>query len=334
MVGEPSARSPVYAFVGEDKYLKEKALKDLGSSLLGDPSKELDYKVFHGADADPKEVLDYINTVPFLADKRLAVIKDADKVTAELQESLVKYIRKPSKSTCLVLEIADEGTLEDYGEVIRQVSVRRFGKVAGHELVSWIKDFLSAIGKEIDPDAVMLLKELQGQGLLSLAREMEKLASFTGDRKKISIGDVEEIVGRSLTLSAFDITNAIGEKKVNDALRVCFDLIQSGKKEYEIVGLLCWHLKRVLKAKSMQAKRMSDYQIAGALRIGRQYQGEFFRQVSGLTMGQIRSKIEALLEADLDIKRTRVDPNLVLEFAIIRLCLGTSTALGAAQYQS
>jgi DNA polymerase III subunit delta len=321
MVGASYARSPVIIFVGEDKYLKEKALKELSSSLLGDPPAGLDHKVFHGADAEIKEVLDYVNTVPFLADKRLAVIKDAENMPAELTAAILEYIKKPSKSTCLVLEVAGNAALKEYDEVIRQVSVRRFGKPADGDLLSWIRDFITARGKEIEANAAVILKELQGQDLLSLTQEMEKLVAYAGQRKKITVADVEEMVGRSLALSAFDITRAIDEKKVNDALRICSDLIKSGRKEHEIIGLLCWHLRRALKAKVMQARGNTDYQVALALRIGQRYQGEFFRQISGLKMSQVRSRIGMLLEADLDIKRSKIDPGLALEFAVIRLCL-------------
>jgi len=57
------------------------------------------------------------------------------------------------------------------------------------------------------------------------------------------------------------------------------------------------------------------------LKIGRRYADEFFKQANSMTLPQAMSRLAILLEADLDIKRTKFDPNLVLEFAIIRLCL-------------
>jgi DNA polymerase III delta subunit len=58
------------------------------------------------------------------------------------------------------------------------------------------------------------------------------------------------------------------------------------------------------------------------LGINRRYAPEFFREAKRTDMGRIRSSLKALLEADLDIKRTRFDPETVLEFAVMRLCLG------------
>jgi DNA polymerase-3 subunit delta len=193
--------------------------------------------------------------------------------------------------------------------------------MTGRELVSWVEGFLSKLGKSIEPGAAAALTELQGNNLLSMTQELEKLASFSGKRKSITAEDVEELTGRSLAASAFDITRAIDGNKIDDAMKICSDLIRTGRKEHEIVGLLCWHLRRVLKAKMMQARGLGTGQIALAMNVGRRYQDEFFRQVSGLKTARIRSRIMALLDADLDIKRTRLNPRIVLEIAVIRLCL-------------
>lgn len=322
-------KSPVFLFIGDDKYLKEKAIKDLSASVLGGSSKDFDYKIFYGGETDAREALEHINTIPFLAAKRFVVIKDFEKISPEFKGRLINYIKKPSKSTCLVLEAADDSVLEEYGDMTKYLNVQVFKNPAAGEVLSWIKEFVRGRGKKMGADAALLLKELQGHNLLALTQELEKLIAFAGDREEISLSDVEEMVGRSLIISAFDITRAIGEKNIEEAIRISSDLGMAGKKEFEIIGILCWHLKRLLRAKALKARPESI-----SLIVDKRYHNEFFRQASGLEVSQIRSKIRILLEADLDIKRTGLSPHLILELAIIRLCLGTSTAPGAAQYQS
>ena len=55
-------RQSAFLFIGEDGYLKDKAMEDLAASILDGSSKQLDYKVFYGSQADTKDVLDYITT--------------------------------------------------------------------------------------------------------------------------------------------------------------------------------------------------------------------------------------------------------------------------------
>jgi len=315
---EPS----VFLFIGDENYLKEKALKDLSSSLLDSSSKELDYKIFYGGETDAKEILDYATTVPFLAAKKLIVIKEFEKLAQDSQARLIAYIKRPSKFTCLVLDTTNASVLDDFHSIRRYVNVLRFDELTDSQASTWIKRFLASRDKEIEKDALEILKELQGVNLLSMAQELEKLIAFVGERKVIKTSDVEDLVGKSLVRSVFDLAWAIGEKKTDEALRLASDLILTGKKTHEIVGLLYWHLKRLLRARILQSKGESDYSISNILRINRRNFNEFFKQVRSYDIAQIKSRIHILLEADLDIKTTKLDPTLLLEYAIIRLCLG------------
>ena len=318
-----NSKPPVFLFIGSDNYLKDKALEELSSSLLDSSSKKLDYKVFYGSDADIREVLDYANTIPFSATKKVVVVKDVEKLPREDRVRLITYIKKPVDSTCLVLQSSDESLLEEDSALSQYVSIRRFGQMTDRELGAWIERFLKSKSgkKSISADAIEVLKELQGQNLLSLDQELEKLITFVGARDEIKPDDVEAIVGRSLMAAAFDLTAAIEKKDVSSAMRVIADLALSGKKHYEIVGLLCWYLRRMMKARVLRDRGESDSSIAGALRLNRRYADEFFDQLEALNIDQIKSGMNVLLEADLDLKRTKYDPALILEFAVLRLCL-------------
>lgn len=315
------SKVPVFLFIGEDDYLREKAIKDLSSSLLDSSSRELDYKVFYGGETSAREILDVAATMPFLASRRLVVIKDFEKLSKEDIDRIITYLRKPSESTCLVLETKDDSVTKEYASMTRYVNIKRFDTLIGQELSSWIKQFVASHGKSIDETAVKDLKELQGQNLLSFAQELEKLITFVGERDRIKLDDVEALVGKSLTLSAFELTWAIERNRVDDAIRIVSDLLLIGKKHYEIIGLLCWHFNRILKAKMLEVKGESRFGIVNSLKIHKRYSDDFFKQLDSLEIDQVRSKMRVLLDADLDIKRTKFDPALVLELAIIRLCL-------------
>lgn len=318
-----NTKSPVFLFIGNDSYLKEKAIKDLVSSLPEGSSKDLDHKVFYGGEAQPREVLDCINAIPFLASRKVVIIRDLEKTSSEFMPSLMNYIKKPLASTCLILEASGESILKEYSDLAGYANVQRFGEMSGREAVAWIRDFLAARKKKIHPDAAALLREMHGQNFLVLTQELEKLVSYTGSRSEIGVRDVEEIVGKSMISSTFDLADAIGAKKADAALRICGELMTAGKKEYEIIGLLCWHFKRLLKAKTLQARGESDSRIAYGLRIGQKYWPGFFKQVAHLKASRIKAGLKVLLDADLDIKRTRFDyahQSLVLEFLILKLC--------------
>ncbi|MFA4981299.1 MAG: DNA polymerase III subunit delta [Candidatus Omnitrophota bacterium] len=313
---------PVSLFAGSDTYSKEKAIEALVSSILDTSARQLDYKVFYGDETGAEEIFDYLSTLPFRAPKRVALVRGFDRLEDEFKARLTDYIKRPSRSACLILESKNDPNSKDLERFSGSVDIRRFKDPAGFESASWIRGFLSSRGKkEIEPEAIEMLRELQGSDMLSISQELEKLIAFAGERPVIKASDVEEVVGKSLIVSAFELTDAIERNKVEDALRIVSDLTLTGKKHYEIIGLLCWYLRRLVRAKALQMAGQSEYAIAGTLKIGRRYQADFFEHMNRLDISRIRSKIDILVEADLDIKRTKFDPKTVLEFAIIRLCL-------------
>jgi len=285
----------VFLFAGEDGYSKEKAIEEISASIFGGSSRQLDYKVFYGGETDAKEIAEYVNTVPFAAPKRLAVVKDFEKLPKEEKARLIASIEKPLKSACLVLETGGGKPREEESRLPGHVQVRRFDGVTDSQVLPWMRRELASKGKTIRNSAALVLKELRGKDLASLSQELEKLSLYVGERKEVEPSDVEALVGKSLAGSAFDLAKAIEIKDVRNALDISSALVRSGKKPQEVIGALCWHFKKALRANTPCPRA---------------------REIE-----RIRAKMKILLEADLKIKRPRYDPALSLEFAIIRLCL-------------
>lgn len=310
----------VLLFAGPEDHLKAKAIDALKASVLGGRSDGLDYRLFRGGDSSVKDLLDCAATIPFSSPRRLIVLKDPEDLSKDDLPFLISYIRKPSKFTCLVLDSPDDGLLRYLGPDAAGVSVSRFDRLPERDLVRWIKDFLASRGKRINPAAAELLKELQGNDLLSLAQELEKLSAFTGARPEITADDIEAMVGRSSMQDAFRIVKLVTAADAGGAVRIAGDLAAAGKKPYEIIGLLAWHFKNIMRARVLLGKGLAPYKAAAMLGIGRNYAGDFLREARRAHPAGIRTRLRVLLEADMDIKRTRFDPGIALELAIIRLC--------------
>jgi len=271
-----SSRSSVYLFVGDNEYLKEKAIADLKSAILkGACGDDLDYKVFHGGEVDFREVLDSVATIPFISAKKLVVIKNIEDLNDEDLGRLIACIKKSSKSTVLILDAKSDSVVSGHGELAGLANVRRFDEMTDVEFHGWVKKFVqvkTGSMKSIEDDAVKELKDLHGKNLLALSGEIEKLIAFTGERSLIALADVEKIAARSAFSSAFDLTRAIGNNNPDFALSIASELTAAGRKHHEIIGLLCWHLRKILRAKTLQGKGEPDSRVANKLGIERSQQ--------------------------------------------------------------
>jgi DNA polymerase-3 subunit delta len=231
-------------------------------------------------------------------------------------------VKEPNQYTCLVIDALDPSILKDEPSLPRYTKVLKFSSPTDTEVSNWISKFVSSRGKTIEEGAIELLKELQGHDLLNLSQELEKLVTYTGTGKSIALRDVEELVGCSVVHSAFEIAHAAAEMDTSRAVRIIHELMILGKRPHEIIGLLAWHFKTLLKIKALIAGGQTEYSITQALRLQRKTAGDFFLQSASYSHKEIAAKLDILLEADLSIKRARFGPSMVLEFAVIRLCLG------------
>lgn len=312
---------PAYFLVGEDAYLKEKAREEIRASIMGGASGEFDIKVFYGDESGARDIIDYARTSPFLSSKRLAIVKDFGSMSKDDKRAVFAYIKNPYPTSCLILECDDAYAIEADKDLMKNASVRSVSKPKQGDVAAWARKSIAARGKSISQDAMEMLGDADGENLLSMSSELEKLILFVGDRKEINRSDVEAVMGYPLSRSTFEMLSYIEARGADRAVGVIRDQISRGKRPHELVGLISWHLKRLLEAKALEEGGRSDYEIVYSLKIRRDSQKDFLRQLKALTSEKIRSALEILLEADLKIKNSVLDPVLTLESAVLRLCL-------------
>ena len=310
--------------VGTNDYLKDEAINQIVSSVLGNASRDLGLRIFYGGESTASQILDYVQTAPMPPVlKRVAVVKYFDGFSREDRAAIIKYLKSPPRYAHIILETEEISMLDECAPAASRIEVRRTGPLEASALAGWIKRYVASNSdKKIDDDAASALADMQSSGLLGLVSELDKLLSFTAAKPAITVSDVQEIVGFNREIPAFGFADAISAKDADRSLKIASELMRMGKSCQEIVGIICWQLKRMVRAKTLKDAGRSDYDAARAIGLYRKHQDDFFRQLGNFTLRELTSKMELLLDADLSIKRTRFDPAAALELAIIRLCLG------------
>ncbi|MBI4580700.1 MAG: DNA polymerase III subunit delta, partial [Planctomycetes bacterium] len=100
-----SAVLPVYAVCGGEPFLKRQAMERITREVLGNADRSLALSEYDGT--GPVElagVLDDLRTLPFLTERRLVVVREADKFITAYREALEDYAAKPSPTGVLLIE--------------------------------------------------------------------------------------------------------------------------------------------------------------------------------------------------------------------------------------
>src|SRR5438105_1810472 len=183
--------APIYCVMGEESYLRERAvslirdavLHGLGAdgALESQTSGLEDFNsvVFYGDETDGAEILASVNEVPVFAQRRLVILKNAEKLSARDGEALGPYLKEPCESTILVCVSQKlDGRLKFTQALKNQAVVVDCSPLAEHQLESWIRSEAGRLHLRLDEPAVLLLKELADQSLSIIRQELEKLAAY------------------------------------------------------------------------------------------------------------------------------------------------------------
>jgi DNA polymerase III subunit delta len=313
---------PAYLFLGEEDFLKEEEIDRLKSGSLSGNTRELNRSVFYAGEKNfnIKEMLDALNTLPFLSEKRFVVLKDPDSMTAAAKESVLSYLRNPRASSIFVIE-SNSPVIK--GEFLLKASklahLCYFRRLTDKGIDAWLIKKAALAGKKIEADAINEIRETLPNDLRTLSSSVDNIMLYAGKRPVITKQDAENLIGANPSHTAFDLMDAIEDKNTARALRVFSNLKKDKKKETELLGLLAWNARMLLRIKELiKIKNRLEIRRDIGLSPGR------FDRIAGhaakFKKADIAVLLKEILAADLEIK-TGVPPRDVIERLIIKMCL-------------
>ncbi|HCG99326.1 MAG TPA: hypothetical protein DE036_05890, partial [Actinobacteria bacterium] len=145
---------PVYLIHG-DKKLIDEALARLKKRISAQFDLDFNYDQFNGAEVSAAKVIQAANTLPFMSEKRLVVVKNAEKLSRDDAGQLAEYAEKPSEFACVVfVSNSANKTSRLYKAVEKTGEIAEYSlKILNKSPTVWIKEQFAVRGKLVS-DAV------------------------------------------------------------------------------------------------------------------------------------------------------------------------------------
>jgi DNA polymerase-3 subunit delta len=315
---------PAYLIRGDDPSLVSQALVDLLAELLAGTDPALALEDWSGEEVDPAAVVDSCQTPPFLTDRRVVVLRDVGRFTAEEVAPLVDYLGDPLVTTALVLVGGGgrsarklEDAVRKAGQIVEAGAPQRAG-----DRRQWYADRLAAASVRLDRAATALLEEHLGEDLGRLAPLLDVLAAAYGEGARVGPDRLEPFLGQAGGLAPWDLTDAIDRGDTDVALSVLHRMLAAGERHPLVVmATLQRHYGDMLRLDGSGAT--SEAQAAEVLGLkGRSTFPARKALDQGRSLGTegVTRAIELLAQADLDLRGARAWPDtLVLEVLVGRL---------------
>jgi len=304
-----------YLIIGDDEYISQKETSKIKEKFLSSGEEDLNYSIHDPSDIEG--TMNSLGTMPFLAERRVVVLKEAGEFSSEVMDTILSYLEKPLDTSVLVILAGDTfKKTKHYRQLSKLLSIVNADNPTPVTIKSWIRTFFKKEGLQISPAAVDLIVELKGTDTPAVKMEIEKLLSFSGGNK-IEIEDVEELVGRSVTETVFKLVDAINSRNSKWAFRILNDLYGQKKQPQEIIGYLSWYMRVMQKVKLLSGKGSSLDQIARELKYSPAYTRRLSGQAEKYSASRIYRWVQLLLETDRDIKTGGKQAQLALEMLLV-----------------
>ena len=321
----------IYVIAGKDESLVNTQRQQLINQLLTPEQRVVSLAVFEGSEAAASEVFDELRTAPFLAEKRVVVVKAADDFVSQNRPLLEKYFENPCPTGILVLAVTSwpaqtklAKKLPKVGKLIEVAEPKR------HQLPGLLAHYAAeSHGKKIDRDAAELLIELTGDELARLYSEIDKLAVFADSEKAITAAHIESLIGHNRIFDAFEVIDSVLAHNTGQAVERLRRMFAADRNaEYTVVGAFAFHVRRMFTAKVMLEKGISPGNIAGKLRIWSN-KDAFFAQLQHISLSQISAMLQELAGIDYAVKTGQTKATVAVERLVLRLsAIGSRQASG------
>jgi DNA polymerase-3 subunit delta len=315
---EPRA---VYVIHGDEDFLKKQVLQALRGLVFGKDADTFGLSTHEGDKASFAEVHDELDTLPFLSQRRLVIVENADPFITRFRALLETYVSGPSASGVLVLDVKSWPSNTRLAKLINADSTIVCKAPAAYRLPDWCVRWAPAqYGKEIALPAARLLVDLVGPEMGQLDQELNKLAIFVGSEKRIESADVDRLVGSSRSENTWKIFDAIGAGQIGAALQILDRSLDQGEDPMRILGAFSAQLRRL--AAAARASREGESLPMALNRAG---VPPFAlkgceEQVRHLGSRRARLLYDWLLEVDLGLKgSSQLPERTILERLVVRL---------------
>jgi DNA polymerase-3 subunit delta len=318
---EKGAVGPLYYLYGEEPYLMEKCVQRLLDRLVPADLRDFNLSVYYATEAKGDAIAETAATLPMFSSWRVVLVKKADALSAASLEIMTAYLQHPSPSTCLIFqgEKIDQRK-RFFQEMKKSGELVEFKRLYENQLAAFVRNEASSRGKTIDTAAAELIVYLVGNNLQELVSELDKAILYAGGKDILRADDVRSIVSATRINSIFDLTDSLGDKKLDRALTSLGTLLEGGEAPLLVVSMITRHFRQLWKVRDLLDRNTPAGEIGKAAGINPYFLQGIVRQAGNYSAAELGHAFGRLFELDLAMKSGRGRPRVLLEQFFMEFC--------------
>ncbi|PYX49428.1 MAG: DNA polymerase III subunit delta [Acidobacteria bacterium] len=346
-VGELESRKlrAAYVFVGDEAFFRKRFRGAILDHLVPADLRDFSFFEFDLAETDLAEVLDRARTPSLMAPFQVFFVRGVKNLfgrgsNEEKLAAIEGYCKNPNPDALLVfvadhisipadvrrMEMQDKERYQRIRETMGQYcGIVELARVEEGEAVRWITDFCTGGGVKMEADGARELVDALGGDMMMISNELEKLILYVGEKKRITLGDVETMVLAAKQRSLYELTDAISAKERVRALEILDAILLSGEGEEAAIGHIYMLAKTfrqmlVILERNVRDQRMLWAALWQGFRVPPFAADDIIKQARRYkSRRELTRAIRLVAKADLALRSNPVSKRMVLERLIMDL---------------
>ena len=322
--------APVYLIYGTEAFLINETKKLLLNEILTEEERDFNFAVYDLEETPIEAAIEDAETFPFFGERKVIFLHNPAFLTAEKSKDKVShnlssfeaYLQHPAPYTVMVLSAPYEKLDERKKltkELKRKAEVIEAKKLGEHELKNWVKNQVKARGFEMDEEAIERLLTLVGTNMFMISSELEKITLYASEEKRIDVSTVEKLAAKSLEQNIFTLIEKVVQKRLDEALRIYYDLLKQNEEPIKILALLAGQFRLIYQVKELARRGYGQQQIAGLLKTHPFRVKLALGQAARFSDEELMHLVGLLADADYQMKTGGMNKSLLIEMFLFRL---------------
>ncbi|MBL4951335.1 DNA polymerase III subunit delta [Neobacillus sp. OS1-32] len=319
--------APIYLVYGTEAFLINQTKNLILNQMLTEEEKDFNFAVYDLEETPIEVAVEDAETFPFLGERKVIFLHSPTFLTAEKAKEKVDhnlkrfeaYLQQPAPYTVMVISAPYEKLDERKKitkELKRKAEVIEAKKLNEFELKKWIKDQAISRGLEIDDRAIEQLLTLVGTNMFMIVSELDKITLYAADEKRIDVNLVEKLVAKSLEQNIFTLIEKVVQRRLDEALRIYYDLLKQNEEPIKILALLAGQFRLIYQVKELSRRGYGQQQIAGFLKTHPFRVKLALGQAAKFTDEELMKLMALLADADYQMKTGGMNKSLLIEMLL------------------
>ena len=309
--------SRVYLLYGPESFLRLSYTKKLCDAILPE-SDSMNRVSFEGDKTTETAIIDFAETMPFFAERRLIRVKDSGffKNAVELLPDYMSRI--PEYAVIVFSETEVDKRNKLYKAVQKYGYVSEFATQKEDQLMRWGAGILGHAGLRITSSDMSYLLSRTGPDMNHLALEIDKVISYCQGRSSVTRADIEAVTGTQIENHIFEMIDAVTARNQKKALDLYADLLALKEPPLRILYLIARQFNQLLMIKELAVVGNSVPMIAQKTGIRDFIVRRSMNTVRNYTADELRKHITYCTKMEEAVKTGNIAERLSVELLLIR----------------